>query len=143
MTIKTDKTDKIALQNAEFAALRNLSKAYSNLCQTPIVDDDYPEMRHYYESNLRSFIQALKDNGTFAEAEVTKAPLMSDFIRQIPANLHWLIRTDEEKGYFVNITDTSFNLSLGREGFSSRAYGATIEEALSKALSNLPQGVSK
>jgi hypothetical protein len=67
-----------------------------------------------------------------------KAPLMNDLIKQIPANLHWLIRTDEEKGYFINITDTSFNLSLGQEGFSSRAYGATIEEALSKALSNLP-----
>jgi hypothetical protein len=69
--------------------------------------------------------------------------MMEDFIKQIPANLQWLIRTDEEKGYFVNITDTSFNLSLGQEGFSSRAYGATIEEALSKALSNLPKRASK
>jgi hypothetical protein len=70
--------------------------------------------------------------------EIAKAPLMNDLINQIPANLQWLIRTDEEKGYFVNITDMSFALSLGREGFSSRAYGATIEEALSMALSNLP-----
>lgn len=48
-------------QIAEFEALNNLIKAYNNL--PAIVDDDYPEMRHYYESNLKAFLNACKING--------------------------------------------------------------------------------
>lgn len=46
------------LQKDEFNALDKLIKAYKNL--PAIVDDDYPEMRHYYEGALRAFIEAIK-----------------------------------------------------------------------------------
>jgi len=44
----------------EFDALIKLFKAYNNL--PAIVDDDYPKMRHYYESSLYNFITTLKNN---------------------------------------------------------------------------------
>lgn len=50
------------LQSAEFDALDVLVKKYDLLCRTSIVDDDYPEMRHYYESALLGFIDALRSN---------------------------------------------------------------------------------
>jgi hypothetical protein len=53
--------DKIKLQNKEFDALDKLIKTYKNL--PAVVDDDYPEMRHYYESAIRAFLEACKANG--------------------------------------------------------------------------------
>lgn len=57
--------DQFSLQNAEFDAVRELSKRIARLDHTAIVDDDYPEMRHRYESALHGLITALKDNGRF------------------------------------------------------------------------------
>jgi NTP pyrophosphatase (non-canonical NTP hydrolase) len=54
--------DAIALQNAEFDAMRDLIKAYQRCVNTPVVNDDYPEMRHYYDSALMTFTKALKEN---------------------------------------------------------------------------------
>ena len=55
--------DKIALQNDEFDALDALTEARRRVFLTPVVDDDYPEMRHYYENALRQFLDACKANG--------------------------------------------------------------------------------
>lgn len=52
------------LQNKEFDALSDLAKKYENLCMIPVVDDYYPEARHYYESALRQFLSALKAHRT-------------------------------------------------------------------------------
>jgi NTP pyrophosphatase (non-canonical NTP hydrolase) len=54
--------DAIALQNAEFDALTQLAKEWRRLQMTPVVDDDYPEVRHGYESVLQSFVDALTAN---------------------------------------------------------------------------------
>lgn len=54
---------RMKLQSAEFDALDALVKAYDRLRQTPIVDDDYPEMRHYYEGAVTTFLRACRDNG--------------------------------------------------------------------------------
>lgn len=54
--------DRLALQNTEFDALTHLVEQWRKLRMTPVVDDDYPEMRHYYESALRTFRDALKAN---------------------------------------------------------------------------------
>jgi hypothetical protein len=59
---ETSKRDGIALMNAEFDALEKLQKATRRMHDTPVVDDDYPEMRHYYNSALQDFIDALKNN---------------------------------------------------------------------------------
>lgn len=52
---------QFAKQREEFDAVVALAKAYNNL--PAVVDDDYPEMRHYYESSMQRFIRAIRDNG--------------------------------------------------------------------------------
>ncbi len=53
--------DKMNPQKAEFDAVSELCKAYRNL--PAIVDDDYPEMRHYYERAAQILLDAFKANG--------------------------------------------------------------------------------
>lgn len=55
--------DRIDLQNAEFDALSVLAEEWRKLRQVAVVDDDYPEARHYYESALKAFIEAADANG--------------------------------------------------------------------------------
>lgn len=55
--------DKLIKQRDEFFALRDLSAAFERL--PAVVDDSYPEMRHYYESELRKFLRACAANGRF------------------------------------------------------------------------------
>lgn len=52
---------KIETQAHEFDTLDELIKRYNAL--PAVVDDDYPEMRHYYEGALKTFIDALRNNG--------------------------------------------------------------------------------
>lgn len=54
--------DKFDLLNAEFAAVKNIRDDYRRLSMTAIVDDDYPQMRHNYESGVRELVKALKEN---------------------------------------------------------------------------------
>lgn len=54
---------RMDLQNAEFAAVTELSAAYRSLTYTTIVDNDYPEVRSLYEGCIYSLIKALKANG--------------------------------------------------------------------------------
>ncbi len=56
-------TDKIELQNKEFDALKYLLERYNTLMNTAVVDDDYPEMRHKYESALSHFLECCGENG--------------------------------------------------------------------------------
>lgn len=51
----------IQTQRAEFDAVARIAKAYDAL--PAIVDDDYPEARHYYESAMRDLLMALASNG--------------------------------------------------------------------------------
>lgn len=55
------------LQREEFDAADEFAKRLRILNQTPIVDDDYPEMRHRYESALAQLIAAMKANGRFGK----------------------------------------------------------------------------
>jgi hypothetical protein len=54
---------RIELQSKEFDALTVLAEKWSTLRNVAVVDDDYPEYRHYYESALRAFMEALAENG--------------------------------------------------------------------------------
>ena len=54
--------DKMEAQKNEFDEMAKLASRYRNITLTPIVDDDYPEVRHYYESQLRTFLRAVKEN---------------------------------------------------------------------------------
>lgn len=55
--------DHIQLQNDEFDALERLCKRWRALQLTAVVDDDYPEVRHYYEAALNAFLAACAANG--------------------------------------------------------------------------------
>lgn len=55
--------DKIEAQKKEFDAIQNLCNRYRAITLTPIVDDDYPEVRHYYESAVRDLIDAFRVSG--------------------------------------------------------------------------------
>jgi hypothetical protein len=55
--------DRIELQNVEFRSARDLAKALDVHDRVAVVDDDYPEVRHKYESALRTFIEACRANG--------------------------------------------------------------------------------
>lgn len=48
-------------QSDEFKAVDKLAKAFNAL--PAIVDDDYPEARHVYESRMRALIDAIRENG--------------------------------------------------------------------------------
>ncbi len=56
-----DMKKRMDTQSAEFDALAALAKRFNSL--PAIVDDDYPEARYYYESAMRSFIDAIRANG--------------------------------------------------------------------------------
>lgn len=55
--------NRMELQRAEFDAADALCKAVRAHSLTPVVDDDYPEVRHRYESALRDFLAACAANG--------------------------------------------------------------------------------
>lgn len=58
---------RMSLQREEFDAASELTKQYRRVSMTPIVDDDYPEVRHDYESALSVFIAKMKANGRFEQ----------------------------------------------------------------------------
>lgn len=57
------KSDPIALQNAEFDAVKELAEQWRRITLTPVVDDDYPEVRHCYEGAIVRVLRAAKANG--------------------------------------------------------------------------------
>lgn len=57
--------DRMALMRAEFDAADKLAEQLRRHNMTPVVDDDYPEVRHNYESALAAFLEAMKANGRF------------------------------------------------------------------------------
>jgi hypothetical protein len=50
-------------QTDEFDAVAELAKQYRRIEMTPVVDDDYPEVRHGYEGAIQRLITALRNNG--------------------------------------------------------------------------------
>ncbi|KKL23776.1 hypothetical protein LCGC14_2422050, partial [marine sediment metagenome] len=55
-------TKSFKRQTAEFDALDKLVEAYRQLTLIAVVDDDYPEVRHKYESTLRTFLKVTTVN---------------------------------------------------------------------------------
>lgn len=58
-----DMKNGMALQNAEFAAMRELAEQWERHTMTAVVDDDYPSVRAGYERALTAFLAACKANG--------------------------------------------------------------------------------
>jgi NTP pyrophosphatase (non-canonical NTP hydrolase) len=53
---------RMAAQKAEFDAMAELAKQWRRLELTAVVDDDYPQVRHEWESALSAFIEAMQRN---------------------------------------------------------------------------------
>lgn len=66
-------------QGREFDAAYYLADKLKG--QPAIVDDDYPEWRHYYEGGVRTFIEALRDNGRIPRSNYPAE--MDDTFREI------------------------------------------------------------
>lgn len=58
---------QVYTQRAEFDAADEFARQLRRHNQTPIVDDDYPEVRHCYERALAQLIAAMKANGRFVK----------------------------------------------------------------------------
>lgn len=75
--------DEIRLQNQEFEALTALARQWERLRLTPVVDDDYPQIRHEYESALRVFVGAYNTNRRVNPMVVTADEIRTRLIYQI------------------------------------------------------------
>ena len=56
---------RMKLQSDEFEAAGKFADATHDVLATPVVDDDYPRVRHQYEGALRELISSLKANMRF------------------------------------------------------------------------------
>jgi NTP pyrophosphatase (non-canonical NTP hydrolase) len=65
MTTETHKASmgKLRLQRLEFEAAAEFAKQVQRHSVTPVVDDDYPEVRHDYERALSTLVDAMRANG--------------------------------------------------------------------------------
>lgn len=70
-------TARMDLQNKEFETVDELAKQWKRLQLTPIVDDDYPEVRSGYEGALQRFLRAVNDNRLSKEGTAVKDELQA------------------------------------------------------------------
>jgi hypothetical protein len=121
--------DKIQRQTDEFDAVKALMRAYNNL--PPIVDDDYPEMRHYYESALFQLIRAIRANGrfgqTFSIKNLARCEASNGFNHRLDSwsLSDWLTATLGELGEAANVAK---KLNRVRDGLGHMNRGVTEEE---------------
>ena len=55
--------DKMTTQGDEFEAVDRLAQQWKRIQLTPVVDNDYPAVRHDYDSAVQAAIRAFKANG--------------------------------------------------------------------------------
>ena len=58
---------RLGLQQREFEVANELANAVLDHNLTPVVDDDYPEVRRRYENALAGLLEAMKASGRFCE----------------------------------------------------------------------------
>lgn len=58
-------TDRMKTQSLEFAAFAAATISFDSMCKTPIVDDDYPQVRHRFEQDLTTLVSAMRENERF------------------------------------------------------------------------------
>jgi hypothetical protein len=59
--------NSMELMRKEFDAGDAYAEALRRHNSTPVIDDDYPEVRHEYEGKLHGLIEAMIKNGRFAQ----------------------------------------------------------------------------
>jgi len=74
---------RIDRQNKEFDAVNGLAHQWRRLSMTPVVDDDYPEVRFGYEQAMRTLIDALKAN----RPDVVTGPAVAQELRTLVSQI--------------------------------------------------------
>lgn len=64
-TAQSGPSDRMQTQSDEFYSFDSLAAQWILLKHTAVVDDDYPGVRHVFESRLTDFIDKMKANGRF------------------------------------------------------------------------------
>lgn len=54
-------------------------------------------------------------------------------INSLPDDVSWLIRSDEEQGFMVNIMSPEFSVTGGWDGMANHAYASTPVQAFEDA----------
>lgn len=125
-------------QKEEFDACVELTKQFRRLEITPIVDDDYPEVRHCYEGALRAFLRACVANGralgdarglTFTALRVANVSRCTTWHGKLPALAwslsEWAVATTGELGEACNVIK-----KLNREREGLRGNGTVTQDEL-------------
>jgi hypothetical protein len=79
LQVPQDMMHRMELQTREFDTLDYLISALKHL--PAVVDDDYPEMRHKYDSALTTFLEACKANGRFERLRKQEKPSQTELDR--------------------------------------------------------------
>lgn len=79
--------DDMIKQRNEFDAADQFAKALARHNATPVVDDDYPRVRHDYESALHVFIKAMAANGRINRRVVVSPELVHEAEAHCPIAL--------------------------------------------------------
>lgn len=145
------KKDKIALQNAEFDAGRAFVSALRRCLDTPVVDDDYPQMRYHYESALRTLLEAVRANtgrevpDLYRDGSITLAMFASinrsRALRWHQNNLEswslsdWFTALAGEVGELANVVK---KLNRVRDGLQQKAVDeSTLQQALADEIGDV------
>ena len=93
----------------------------------------------YEEGTIEELERAIAEHQPTAvsAASITRHLTLSELIAQVPPDHAWLLRSDENHGFFAHVCEQSFVRSCGLRGASSKAFGDTPEEALSLAIQGI------
>lgn len=107
-------------QSDEFDAMADLAKAWNGITMTPIVDDDYPEVRHRYEGALRTFLKACEANGRAIQCgqQVESQPLERDKIIEAVRTM-----TTKLNEYVKALAELDVNVELEVDTFQRQCVG--------------------
>lgn len=75
--------NRMELQTKEFDAADAFAKALRALNLTPIVDDDYPQVRRRYEHALEQLLVACAANGRWLQGGINKTPKIDAILDEI------------------------------------------------------------
>lgn len=86
MSNEKESMARMQTQSKEFEAAAELAKRLRQL--PPVVDGDYEEARHYYESALASFVEAMAVNGRFGRGNRYKLQAVAEQGQGAPRKLY-------------------------------------------------------
>lgn len=125
---------QMQLQKDEFNAVAALSTAYKNL--PAIVDDSYPEERHYYESALHALIDKLVRNGRLEPGTRGMLVMMAAGFKSGPRTV--------SSGEFTALRDANHTrqkewdpMNMISTAYRGNEFGGEVGEAVEELIAHL------